>query len=319
MFRVSTLVGLAVLLTGCTGAGATTAPEVSFAPSDNPSDARPIEVEALPLTAARFVTDADFLLVAGAAEVAIQECMQRAGFEYPLPPIQPLGRHILVDHPFGPWPGEETGGRGFRVAAPESPGSPVHAYLDSLSENERAAWYHALHGDESGGGPGGTAPPITATLPDGSVVESGFTKGAEQGCSYRGAQAIFGDYPKREAIRTVLQSLMNEAWASTESSELVASAVEAWSACMKRAGHDYDKPQDAIEEFAPREQVLPDELTAAAADAACKQESHLYDAWFVQKQQEEARLAEENAPLLAEYQLMSREAVDRAAAYMASH
>lgn len=88
---------------------------------------------------------------------------------------------------------------------------------------------------------------------------------------------------------------------------------------MDRAGYDSDKPQELSEEFAEREQVLQDEVTAAAADIACKKESKLYDAWFVQKQREEAELAEENAALVAAYQGMNEDAVDRAVAFMASH
>lgn len=230
-------------------------------------------------------------------------CMNERGFAYPASEYAGATPALaLTDHPFSLWEMSESDG-GYSRSRTPTPSDATEQYVDTLPRADARAWWRARGG---GGGPS-----IDVTLIDGTTVGSGFSEGFMQSCSGYAADQLFaGEYLEYEAHRSAVEGYVNEAWERTESDPAVTDAVAEWSACMGRAGHSYEDPQQPGEEFAGTG-VTDHEQAVFEADVACKQEVDLFSTWFTTKAHHEQDLLDEHREIVDEFWRIKSEALTR--------
>jgi len=231
----------AALLVACGGGGGSGEP-------DAPDETTPYPLEAL--LGGHELNAADDLRV----EQLTAECMQELGWQYlPNEPADPVGapagseEQIEPGTPeygarfgYGVVRGYELGGYGVaeRAGADTGPVDANEAWVGSLSETEREAYYEALYGD-------GAADPADP---------------AAKGCANRAYEEV---YPPTAADDAAILDRVIELQDRMDDDPTVRSAGEAWSRCMV----------DAVGpvEFAGQAVISPEEVQTAI-------ESLLYEA-----------------------------------------
>lgn len=121
----------------------------------------------------------------------------------------------------------------------------------------------------------------------------------EGGCVGAAMRNLERGAPKVPDVRPP-QLLANDALHRAERDGRVRAAFDSWSACMRRAGFDYDSPWDANDD--PRWRTRRPtslEISTALVDVRCRAETHLVDVWYAVEKQYQTRVVHRLADQLA--------------------
>jgi hypothetical protein len=206
------LAGTMLGLTACGGNGQATA---SKKPAGNVEEQLGFDDQALRVRQARI-------------QNAIRGCMKEQGFDYvPVDPTAQLaavtGSSRLSDEDFTKQFGYGIStfwGRGGAQA------DPNQQYRRSLTLADRAAYSHALYGENDG-----------ATVDD--ALDTGdFSKLG--GCTLQATQAVFGG----TQVLTQLQGKLDDLDERINADPRMVRALEKWTSCMAAAGYRYEEPDE---------------------------------------------------------------------------
>ncbi|MFI1020623.1 hypothetical protein [Streptomyces olivaceus] len=247
--------GITVLVTGCTHDTDTRA---------TPTAAHGAEPRELTYTEELRLSDAQQRLIA--------RCMAEQGFTYHV--YRPLT--VEEHHPVGyvqddvAWAREHGYGSRIQAKAGQArTGNPNIAYRKSLSEDRRRSYDAAL-----GGGP--EARKLSADVPEGGTYHKRVG-----GCVAESEKRLYGDLETWFADDKTASRLQARTMEAVLEDSRFTAAVERWSQCMRRAGHDLRDPGEAREAARRQAQQLPEkaafvaEREVAAADATCARETSL--------------------------------------------
>jgi hypothetical protein len=208
------LAGAMLALTACGGQGDATAAKK---PTGNVEEQLGFDDQALRVRQARI-------------QNAIRDCMKKQGFDYvPVDPAAQIaavtGSSRLSDEDFTKQFGYGIStfwGRGGAQA------DPNQQYRRSLTPADRAAYSHALYGENDG-----------ATVDD--ALDTGdFSKLG--GCTLKATQAVFGG----TQVLTQLQGKLDDLDERINADQRMVRALDKWASCMSAAGYRYEEP-DAID------------------------------------------------------------------------
>ncbi|MFC9270674.1 hypothetical protein ACFTXJ_23210 [Streptomyces zhihengii] len=226
-----------------------------------------------------------------AEQLLVKECMEEAGFSYwadvlPTPDDLRGGGYVLTD---AAWAKRNGYGSPVRERLQRlQRDDPNHTYANALPENERGRYSRALGGDSS-------SSMVTAALPGGGTV--GIPRDS---CLSDAKGRLYGDFEAwYRADRTVTHLARLYAAEVVEDGR-TATALGAWSACMREAGHDYVDPPSVRDDLPSRtegltgDQAFAVEAELAVAEARCATRTPLAETL-------RALTAEYRAPLMTEY------------------
>lgn len=289
----------AVAVTGCTAATAGPA-EGDRQRAGNAQDGR---------DALRELTDAERIELQRAEQLLAKTCMEKAGFRYwlgPLPTVDDLAGsgYVLTDVA---WAREHGyGSRLHERSRQARRDDPNIAYANSLPRTERVRYDRTLSG-------GPASEMLSARLPGGGTVRT-----PRRSCLAEAKDRLYGDFAtwfQAEKTATNVTSLYVP---DLVEDQRFVDAVEMWSACMRRKGHDYADPPQVRRKLPQRvkglsrDEAFAVEAELAVAEAACATRTPL--AGTARRLEDEYR-AEELAPYADEitaYRRMSLEALARA-------
>jgi len=143
--------------------------------------------------------------------------------------LYPASGEIPVDDPWAHWV------------------NPNDAYVESLSESERTAYYVSLNGS------GGDDPVLYQTgvarlEGDAATADKIVVNNGEGGCQREAYDAVSGnDITASAEYQEAIQAYYEELQLRFEADPRLVTLNETWSACMKDAGYDYENPQSYYE------------------------------------------------------------------------
>ncbi|MBW8793924.1 MAG: hypothetical protein JF597_10100 [Streptomyces sp.] len=250
------------------------------------------------------ISDAEQRLVAG--------CMGRHGFRYwtdrplSLAESRPLG-YVQDDVHWA-----RTYGYGSRIAAKEDRArlrNPNSAYRKGLPTTRKAAYDTALDG-------GRRAELLRTDVPGGGEV----TK-RTGGCDAEAERRLYGDPRTWFRLDTTASNLRPLYVGKLLHDRRFTAAVNAWSACMKRAGHPYPDPDaarqatrehPAVQTRAEEARNFAAEVRIAVADATCARQVSLRSVGRDREAHYLARLDGEYGARLDAYRQVRLRALERA-------
>lgn len=182
---------------------------------------------------ARELTDAERIRVRQAEELLVKKCMETKGFKYwpaRVPTVEERKgqSYVLDDIAWAKRYG--YGGELEKKAEKARLGDPNHAYLDKLSTAERGLYDTALDGDDTGR-------MLSAELPTGGVVRT-----PAESCRVVAGERLYGDYATWYRVQKTTDNLTPLYVPDLLGEERFVTALKAWSACMRKAGHTYADP-----------------------------------------------------------------------------
>ncbi len=202
-----------------------------------------------------------------AEQIALRDCMARAGFEYQItpPPAVPDQREFPYVIDDVAW------------ARKHGYGSDIQRQLDSIGNNDpNQKYFHGLPEDRrtaalaaaNGAKPIG----LTAKDPDGIVSTR-----SDQGCHAEVYRELYGDAQAWFQASTTVNALNGVRVERVTADPKFAAALGPWSACMHTAGYDFKSPTDLRASLPAPDQPLPfaDEQRMAVAEATCANDSKL--------------------------------------------
>lgn len=275
----------AMSTTGCVAGDTTGNPSVATPSATLPFDAADPATWVLPIEG-YLPSDSERRQIAQARETLAGDCMKRFGLSWqPAPDLPRLGPKTLVDWRYGIHDMALAEERGYKPAAAEQ---------DAYDQAVQA----------------GAVDDTSGTGPDTQVLEGGAKKMGgkpvpEGGCLGEADRKVSAGAMNT----TVAQTISNETFARSQQSPDVLEAFEAWSACMKKSGFDYERPLDASDDprFGSRD-VTPLEIRTATADISCRDQSDVARIWF----DAEVTLQHEKIESQAEQLNRERESLDEA-------
>lgn len=173
---------------------------------------------------------------------AIVACMKQEGFDYVAQdPAAFMGssgfdEDIAFDskewaEKYGFGMSTTFGSEGFGSPGVTPPTDPNQAYVESLSEAERAAYDKALYGE---------MPTFDPTSADTTAMASFEPSGCdgEARRSTDVTQAFYSEFGDE----------MQEIYEGIQNDPAIVAAIEQWTSCMAKAGYEYDTPDQMYEE-----------------------------------------------------------------------
>ncbi|GGZ13264.1 hypothetical protein CP967_13455 [Streptomyces nitrosporeus] len=194
-----------------------------------------------PVDRGRELTGAERVLVERAEQMLVKECMAAEGFRYwvgPLPTADDLegGGYVLTD---AGWAKRHGYGSRLRERAQEAQRTDRnHAYVNGLTGGERARYGTVLEGTPAGG-------TVTAPLPGGGSVRT-----PRESCLAEAGRQLYGDFETWFRAEKTAMNLTPLYVPALVADERFVRAVQDWSACMRKKGHDYASPAEIREERA---------------------------------------------------------------------
>ncbi|WP_215457085.1 hypothetical protein [Streptomyces sp. ATCC 21386] len=247
---------VSAVITGCAGA--------------QPSPAGTERQEARP---ARQLTEAEQLRISDAQQRLIGGCMRRQGFEFWEAERLSLAKSRTLGYVLDDVDWARTYGYGSRLQVEEAvarAANPNLAYRKRLPEERRTAYDLALDG-------GIDAPVISVEIPGGG----GTVRKRLGGCVAESEKKLYGDpreWFRAEKVSGHLRSLYVP---KVLADRRFSAALDVWSRCMKRAGHDYEDPGASRRAAIARSDrvtepgVFEAEKKLAVADATCARDADL--------------------------------------------
>lgn len=219
----------ATVIAMCAAAGCTT----STGEQPGASEPRRDAVTKASGNGARELTVAERVLVRRAEELLVKKCMEGKGFRYwvaRVPTVEERkGQSYALDDVA--WAKRYGyGGELERKAEKARLNDPNLAYLDELSTAERAVYDRALDGDDNGR-------TLSAELPTGGTVRT-----PADSCRVVAGEYLYGDYETWYRVQKTTDNLTPLYVPDLLREERFVTALKAWSACMRTAGHPYADP-----------------------------------------------------------------------------
>ncbi|WP_327007615.1 hypothetical protein OHA72_10290 [Dactylosporangium sp. NBC_01737] len=194
--------------------------------------------------------------------ILVQRCLKRFGFEVSMP-AQIMGN---------PWNGIDdryglTDEQHARTYGYGSKPGPQEAPFDAAVPREAIAIVYGKEFSVDNGAAVNTGRPLPSY--GGQAVPSG-------GCAGEANTALVAGMPPGEPLNTreIEHDLTREAMTSPE----VGAKIDAWRACLKKAGYEYSDPWEPTMRWSGNK-ATPESVTAALADVRCNQQAGLADAW----------------------------------------
>ncbi|HWU06016.1 MAG TPA: hypothetical protein VN520_06420 [Streptomyces sp.] len=263
----------------------------------------------------RELTEAESILIEHAEHILVAKCMEKEGFPYSVAPMANAaerrgGGFVLSDIDWARTHG--YGGRLDKKAEQARLSDPNNAYANSLPEAERIRYSRTLDGDPSHG-------MLSVELPAGGTVET-----PRSGCWADTREQLYGDAATWFRARKTATSLTPLYVPDLVKDKRLVKAVEAWSRCMREAGHAYAGPDEIREKLHALTQGLSPaqahatEVDLAVAEATCAVETSL--ATTARSLEREYRRTElrRYSDAVATYQRMRLAALSRAEDVIAS-
>lgn len=238
---------------GPSGAGQSGSPEATATSAGDDAE-RPTTITAA--LAARNAELAENRLV---VEAAVQACMTAQGFEYT---PSASGGDVFVGavdggdfvEQFGYGVSTLTGGPlpdlGLGAGASEDPNQ---AYVQSLSDSQRDAYYEALHG-VAPDGPSFTGDDSSSSGGGPSVTEGtsgGFVFGGSGGCTAEANLEVYGE-EQPLAFGADLFDGLQEISAQVDADPRMLTAWESWASCMADAGYPFADEDEIVRDLGAR-------------------------------------------------------------------
>ncbi|CAL9568977.1 hypothetical protein [Streptomyces sp. enrichment culture] len=284
--------GITALVTGCT--------------HDTDTSAAPTAAQR---AERRELTYTEELRLSDAQQRLIARCMAEQGFTYHV--YRPLT--VEEHHPVGyvqddvAWAREHGYGSRIQAKADKArTGNPNIAYRKSLSQDRRQSYDAALDG-------GPEARELSADVPEGGTYRKRVG-----GCVAESEKRLYGDLETWFADEKTVSRLQARTMAAVLEDSRFTAAVERWSQCMRRAGHNLPDPGEAREAARRQYQQLPEEPAfvaerkVAAADATCARETSLRTVAEEREAHHTDRLRGEYGDVLETVRRIQRNALARA-------
>ncbi|MZE75529.1 hypothetical protein [Streptomyces xinghaiensis] len=290
-------IGVAVTTAGCSAA------------TDDPAGSGQPHDTAGPGVPERELTDAEHILVQRAEQILTKECMKKAGFSYwigPLPTVDDLkgGRYVLTDVEWARKYG--YGGQLEKKSEKARLNDPNAAYANALPEAERIRYSRTLDGDPSKG-------VLSVELPAGGTVQT-----PREGCWAETRERLYGDPATWFRVKKTATSLTPLYVPDLVKDKRLVNAVEAWSRCMREAGHAYAGPDEIREKrYALIKGLSPGqahatEVELAVAEATCAVETSLGETARSLEREYRSKKLRRYSEEIATYQRMRLAALARA-------
>jgi hypothetical protein len=131
------------------------------------------------------------------------------------------------------------------------------------------------------------------------------------GCDDEAGRRLRAGVPALTAERRMLGRATFGAYDLALRDSRVRAVFTRWSACMRKSGHRYATPPDAVRDKrfqdGPGHRVTPAEIAAAVADARCKRETGVVDVWAgVETAYQERAIARDRAAFDALREALAR-------------
>jgi len=241
----------------------------------------------------------------GKAENLIHDCMKAQGFDYT--PVDPQAQRAALVGQAGMSEEDFNKQYGYGITTLYGKEQAVDAsnpnikIRNALSDADKAAYDHALYGDD-------TSATFGQALDTGDYSRLG-------GCTKQAAEAVFGGVAVFQSLQEKLDELDNSI---LEDSRMV-KAVQAWSKCMSDAGFTGLTEQDQVDStltakleaiVGPPDDPTPDydqaalkalqaeEVSMVAADITCEKD-HISSIEEKVRAEYETTFREQNADLLS--------------------
>lgn len=250
-FAAACTVTLITALTAFTAVGCTSSVD------DGPRDAHPEQdsVHRSLKGHERDLTDAEEVLVEHAESILVKKCMEGEGFRYWVAPMAGVAErqgngYVLDDVNWARAYG--YGGEFEKKAERARLADPNAAYANALPKADLVRYTKTLDGDLSKG-------ELSVDLPSGGTVSTTST-----GCLAEAKGKLYGDTASWFRVNKIATSLTPLYVPHLVKDQRFVKAVEAWSRCMRKAGHAYASPGEIREE----RHALTQGMSAARAHAA---------------------------------------------------
>jgi hypothetical protein len=292
---VSACLIVAVTMTGCTAVATAEPPQPrKTTGAENPG---------------RELTDAEQVLVERAEELLVRRCMEREGFKYwmgrvPSVPERQSYGYVLDD--VG-WAEKYGYGTQLRQEAEEARLNDRNiAYDNALPEARRIHYSKALDGRPS-------SDMLSVELPGGGTIET-----PRGGCRADAKGQLYGDFPDWFRVEKTAMNLTSLYVPDLVEDKRFLGAVETWSTCMRKEGHDYADPSQLREKLPALTKGLnpakahTTEVELAVVEATCATETSLGDrARALENEYRDKKLKRYSDDIVA-YQRMGLAALARA-------
>lgn len=226
--------------------------------------ADPVEATDAKRSLPRELTLSDLAILDSAESILISRCMKERGFTY-VPSQKPVTeernfRYVIDDVA---WAGEHGyGGEDRRHTEEASKNDPNRQYFDRLPPEKQRAALAALNGERPEG--------LSAEIPFLGVITA-----SDQSCRAEAQRRLYGDLATWFRLDVLTTNLPAAYVPKVDQDRRFAKAVTNWSRCMRRAGHQYQNP-DQLRETLDRGHLGKTwEVRLAVAEARCARSSAL--------------------------------------------
>ncbi|KMS76371.1 hypothetical protein ACM01_05990 [Streptomyces viridochromogenes] len=254
-------------------------------------------------------TDTEQILLRRAQQTLVKACMEGAGFKYwigPLPTVDELkgGGYVLTDVS---WARKHGYGSRFKERLQDvQRNDPNNAYANSLPQEERVRYSKVLEGGES-------SAMLKAELPGGGAIQT-----PRHGCQADAKDQLYGDFGAWFRAEKIAIGLPARYVPDLLNDQRFVNAVESWSVCMGKAGHDYATPQEIREKLPDltadmtKKEAYATEVDMAVAEATCATETALSRTAHALEDEYRNKQPQKYLKAVATYQRMTLAALPRA-------
>ncbi|MEV8374806.1 hypothetical protein AB0P21_18865 [Kribbella sp. NPDC056861] len=248
------------------------------------------------------VSAQDKVLLRGAEERLIRECMSAAGFTYyekPRPPKsgEPDFPYVVTDVAWA-----RANGYGVKQSAP--PADPTAQYFAGLSKDQQDAWRTTLVG---------SGKQISVELAPGERLSV-----SDKGCIASARRTLYGDLPGWFKARRTVDNLEFLVQDKVRRDQRYGVAMADWAGCVRGRGYDAGGPGALREIVAQRikgraaDVVRAAELDAAVVEATCANSTSLAATLLALEPEHRASVTADHRRELAELNVFEQTALPRA-------
>jgi hypothetical protein len=255
------------------------------------------------------VTAADKVLLRGAEERLIHECMGAAGFMYFEKAAVPVS-----DRPDFPYVVDDVAwarGNGYGAGPVAPAANPAVEYFAGLSGERQEAWRRALVG---------SGRQLSVELSPGRRLSA-----SDNGCIASARRTLYGDLPRWFKARRLTDNLGFLVQDRVRGDRRYLAAMAEWAECVKGRGYGAADPGELREVVAKRNEGLPApvvraaEVEATVVEATCAQSTSLARTVRAIEPVHRAAVTAERRSELAGLNGLEQDAVPRAKVVLGNH
>jgi hypothetical protein len=291
----------AVLLSGCQSSGGRTASEPGTSSSPAMKTVAGVRVPVLPLDAYAVDPQQQEVLDRAVDELA-EKCMKAKGYTWPAR-LEQLGvPHAANERRYGVTDLESVSVYGYQLAPPVGV-TPAQLAEEARREKKRKAL-------------------MTDALTEAYTGRGGKTTSTSRTGGCRGQALKQLGLPQGGEALTAVDLAQQQGWKRTEADSRAKAANAKWSACMKKAGHNYANPHLAAADpawwtkaaagSATRNRAGAREIATAVADVRCKRQVDYVTVWQSVETSYQYKIIEANKKELEDVRKVWRNALRKA-------